>query len=282
MASLALLAATASCPETGKQEVEEGEVWKEESGERSPKRGVGTPDTGLRTEEPAQDNPKPTGSDWIYAPKLSYRIGESIPVEYKVTAELGDRAWIGLIPAAMVSPDAAENDAVDVAYQWIEESEGVVEVLAADTGAFWLKLFPDTEAGTTAIAATTLINVTQWPTGSFEANEPPYVTIAGNELPERVVLSRGVIITAYWLIPEAYPEAAWLGLITANVDSRKAGTESRPTNGEQDVQRQYLGGATMGSFGFKIDEPGEYFFRLFPADLPGCNAVAQSQVFIVE
>lgn len=224
---------------------------------------------------PEPPNPRPSGSNWVWADHMNYRIGQTIKVEYTIN-KIGDpRPWIGLIPATVTVADEAANDAADVAYQYVETPAGTVEISAAEAGQFHIRLLSGGDKGV-VLYETPLVTIQQWPKGKWVApDQPPikpYVTISGGELPEQIPIKKGYPVVAYWETAEAYPQGAWLGLIPTSCTSNLEGE-----NDAVDVEYHYLDGETKGQFTFMMSTPGEYVFRIFPCDISGAEWVAESQ-----
>jgi len=239
--------------------------------------GTTAPGTTPAVEPP---NPKPSGLNWVWSPKLTYRIGEPIKADYTVAAIGDPKPWIGLIPASVVAQDEAANDAADISYCYAETPTATLTLSAVDVGQFHIRLLSGGSTGK-LLAETPLMNITQWQKGRWEGTDKPpvkpYITISGGPLPPTVVIKQGLPVVAYWETAEAYPEGAWLGLIPTSCTSAR-----EEDNDAVDIQYNYLNGEVKGQFQFMMDKPGEYVFRLFPSSQPNTEWVAESQVWTVE
>ncbi len=65
----------------------------------------------------------PTGSS-ITLNKTVFNQGDEVTIKYSAKEELGDHAWIGIIPSDIPHGDEAENDRHDIAYKYFTEKEG--------------------------------------------------------------------------------------------------------------------------------------------------------------
>jgi hypothetical protein len=78
--------------------------------------------------------------------------GSPVSASYEVPAGYSG-AWIGVIPAATTSKIEGENDAVDVAYIYLENKLKDVYTWTADQpGTYVFRIFPSSEATATAVA----------------------------------------------------------------------------------------------------------------------------------
>jgi len=232
---------------------------------------AGSP-TAVQDGEP--DNPRPTGSEWVWAPKLSYRIGETISVEFASGA--GEQGWIGLIPASVTAEDAAANDAEDVAYAYLPKDTNMVSLIVPQEGSFVLRLISGSEAADKVLFTSPIIMASQWAKGDRTNKVAPYITLGEQTKPGKIELPTGAPLPVYWMLPETYPSTAWIGMIPANVTS-----QSEADNDAADVDYQYVKSGTQGYLTFFLQQPGDYVFRLFPSDVAGCEAVAESEPFTV-
>ncbi len=177
--------------------------------------------------------------------KTTYRPGEPIRVTFKAQDTYQNHAWVGLIPSDVPHGSSAENDAHDIAYQYLSgQVEGTMEFRAPnETGAYDFRMFDAAGEGKET-ASVSLTVSGEMAKGTLKLDKSRY------RPGEKIVVT-------FTASPD-YQDNAWIGLIPSSVEH---GSES--TNDENDVAYQYLRGQTAGTFTFQApDEPGAYDFRM--------------------
>jgi hypothetical protein len=230
----------------------------------------------MPAEEPEPANPRPDGENWVYTPQLRLRVGQTIPVEYRIENPRPGEAWIGLIPSAVESSEVSMNDAEVLARAYtVEAHEAVLNIVAPQAGRFRLRLFSSGGAEGQMLAESGEIVVTQWPQGDLASLTPPYLTINPVGV-DKVEVQLGFPVPVYFEVPDDYPDKAWIGAIPVTVKSRLSGE-----NDPHDVQYWFLDGRTKDSFVWMPQQEGTFVYRLFPSDEYGCEFSAESEEFTV-
>lgn len=228
------------------------------------------------TAEADPSNPRPEGANWVYTPSLRLRVGQTLPVQYRIEQPSPGEAWVGLIPEHVSTTDSSSNDAEDVAYAYtVDAQEAALNLDLPQAGRFRLRLFSATGAGGELLAESPLITVEQWPQGDLASLTPPYMTINPVGV-DKVEVQQGFAVPVYFEVPDDYPSKAWIGVVPASVGSRLS-----VDNDALDVQYWFLDGRTKDSFIWHPDREGTFVYRLFPSDVPGCEFTAQSEEFTV-
>ncbi len=192
-----------------------------------------------------------------------FRPGEPIAVTYRLEQPAGQGTWVGLIPAEVESTAEADNDAVDVTYEYVPEgsASGTLRIAGqAPPGRYRLRLFASDDEGSAMLAETAVFEVRPW---SWPEGQGPTLTPSADDL------AAGEELTVRFALPEALPEQAWIAVVPAAVTSRE-----EPENDSADVAYQYVSG-TAGELRFADLPAGEYVVRLFPCDDPACAAIAE-------
>lgn len=203
------------------------------------------------------------GSGGLTLAAESFRPGEPIRVDYRLEQPAAATTWVGLIPADVESTSEADNDAVDVTYEYVPEgsASGTLRLAGqAPTGRYRLRLFAGDDEGSPMLAETPVFEVREW---SWPEGEGPRLTLSADEI------AAGDDLEVSFELPEALPEQAWLAVVPATVTSR-----DEPANDDADVAYEYVSG-TSGQIRFADLPPGEYVLRLFPCDDEACSAIAE-------
>jgi hypothetical protein len=221
---------------------------------------------------------RPAGGDWIQPARLQYYLNDVIEVEYNLEHDVpSSPAWIALVPADTDSLLAGDNFSAQVEYTHIHDlPAGAVRFHARRNGEYLLRLFGARREDTVMAAQSKVLRI-----GPAQAEQPPrtppYVTLSGVELPEKIVLRPGMVIAAYWMLAEPPGSDAWIGQVptsctsTAVADNLAVATARKPLNGK-----------TMGPTRFSLEATGEFVFRLFSGEDAAATMLCQSEVFTVE
>lgn len=227
--------------------------------------------------EPDPPNPRPTGSNWLWAPKLRARVGQKLEVQYRMEQPNPGKAWIGLIPVVVTEKDAASNDAADVAFSYtVNAPEAALNLDLPQAGRFVLRLFSSSDSDAALLGESPVITVEQWPRGDMKGRVPPYATINQPPEVEHVEVYQGLPVPVYFEVPEGYPDKAWIGVVPVGVKSPQ-----ESDNDAADVQYWYLEGKTKDSFIWYAKDLGTFVYRLFPSDVAECEWVAESEPFTI-
>lgn len=200
----------------------------------------------------------------------AFRPGEPIPVDYRLEQPAAANTWVGLVPAEVESTAEADNDAVDVTYEYVPEgsASGTLRLAGqAAPGRYRLRLFAGDNSGSAMLAETPVFDVRPW---SWPEGEGPRLTLSADEI------ATDEELTVAFELPEALPEQAWLAVVPATVTSLE-----EPDNDAEDVTYEYVRG-TAGEVRFRDLPAGEYVVRLFPCDDAVCSAIAEAGPLSVE
>ncbi len=75
--------------------------------------------------------PPPPSTGQLLLNKTEFEAGEEIVVSFNASAEFKENAWIGIIPSDAPHGSEAENDKVDLAYQYLKnQTEGELKFTA--------------------------------------------------------------------------------------------------------------------------------------------------------
>jgi hypothetical protein len=238
-----------------------------------------TPPPTAPDSAPEPPNPRPTGTGWVFTPKLTHYVGENLVVEYSIDKPNPGKAWVGLIPEDISAQDEPSNDAADVAYAYtVDAQQATLNIEAPKTGKYRLRFFAGSDPDSRLVGESPLITVTQWPAGDRAKKLAPYVTINATGTPAsgKIEVQETFPVVAYFEVPAGYSDKAWLGVVPADVTS-----PLEAENDAVDVSYMYLNGRTKDSFTWKPDKLGTFVFRLFPNSAVGTDYVAESEPFTV-
>ncbi len=89
--------------------------------------------------------------------KTEYEAGEEIVVSFTAPYTLDESAWIGLIPSATPHGSEADNDAADVAYNYIKkQAQGTMTFTAPDIKGSWDIRMSNSDSDGKEIASVTI------------------------------------------------------------------------------------------------------------------------------
>jgi len=194
----------------------------------------------------------------VHIDKTEYAPGEEITVHFTASKNFDESAWIGIIPSDVPHGSEVENDAHDIAYQYINKQESGTMTFTAPymPGTFDLRMHDTDNQGkeVTFVRFTVL-----------------YVEPTGTLSLDKDVVASGGEITVKYTLAGTYQPGAWLGILPADIAH---GNESE--NDAHDIAYQYLPqGATTGTLTFTApDSAGKYDFRLHDSDNNGKEVAA--------
>lgn len=180
--------------------------------------------------------------------KASYETGEEVVVTYEIVEDLGENAWVGIVPADTVHDSEEEADAADTDYEYLEGSKTGSKALTAPliSGSYEVRIYSSdqTDAEELGYAAFTVVNsgvMLELDKTQYEPQATITVTFSGAADLE---------------------STAWVGVIPADVEH---GDEA--TNDENDTSYVYLNGKESGTVTLVApSEPGSYDVRLNESD----------------
>ena len=195
--------------------------------------------------------------------KTTFNPGETIQVTYSTGRAPAPSAWVGVIPSSVPHGKEAVNDAHDISYQYIQASEGTVQLPAPlQGGSYDIRMNSGDGVELTSV--------------TFTVTAADYkATLKLN----KTTFSPGEEIVVTFTTSMPLPKTAWLGIIPSNVTH---GTSDE--NDRHDVSYQYVEGKTTATLKFEAPEAaGSYDFRLHDADGGGTEiAYATFQVGAVK
>lgn len=99
----------------------------------------------------------------IATDKTSYKIGKEIEVNYNITAEIKDGAWLGIVPADTPHGDEEGGDAVDVDYKYLSGSmKGTMEfTVPSGIGDYQFRVYNDDKNEAIELATSATFTVTK-------------------------------------------------------------------------------------------------------------------------
>jgi len=176
--------------------------------------------------------------------------GQPITIHFSSPTGLGDRAWVGVVPADIQHGSAQVNDQHDLTYSWISGASGTVTLTApGPAGQYDVRLHDsDGDEGRELAHAGFTVKL---PTASLQL--------------DRTAFAPGDQVDVRFQAPPGLSERAWAGVIPSDVPH---GDEA--TNDANDVDYRYLEGRTSGVLSFTApEEPGSYDVRLNTGDSGG-------------
>lgn len=81
--------------------------------------------------------------------KTKYAVNEQIKITLTINTPLADNAWVGIVPSGTPHGSETENDAVDVAYDYVTNAQDGIIMLNApyDAGNYDVRLFSSDAGG---------------------------------------------------------------------------------------------------------------------------------------
>jgi hypothetical protein len=184
-------------------------------------------------------------------------------VHFSATSELGQGAWIGIVPSEVAHGSSAENDRHDVGYAYVSgKSEGTIQLNAPGRGGNWDVRLHDsaTSDGTEIASASFSVSVAS---GKLVLNKTRYAP--------------GEEIVVQFTMPDGLSSNAWVGIIPSEVAHG-----SSAENDRHDVGYAYVSGKSEGTIKLKApDHTGSWDVRLHDSASSDGNEIA-SVTFVVE
>lgn len=187
--------------------------------------------------------------------KTQFKPGESIEIQYTLTGPAKQNSWIGIIPSNIPHGKEGENDANDVAYQYVPDTTGKIALDAPiKPGAYDLR----------------------WSGDGVEFTSVSFQVIAFDFKPSLKLnknsFNPGDDIDVAFSVAAPLPKNAWLGIIPSDVPH---GNED--VNDQHDVEYQYVGDKQTSTFRFHAPEKaGSYDVRLNDTDANGTEIASVS------
>jgi hypothetical protein len=214
--------------------------------------GAGCLNFNKSSETKSTETPKVEEKTEVTLDKASYETGEDMIVTYDIVEDLGEQAWIGIVPANTVHDSEDEADAVDTDYEYLEESQkGTKDLNAPDAaGSYNVRIYSGdgTEGKELSSIAFTVVASTAASTVSFDIDKQEYA-------PEAT-------ITVTFYGADKLGSTAWVGVVPSDIEH---GDET--VNDENDTSYAYLSGKDSGTVALTApSEPGSYDVRLNGSD----------------
>jgi len=199
----------------------------------------------------------------VWLDRQDYLAGQKIDVHFSATSELGQGAWIGIIPSEVAHGSSAENDRHDVGYAYVSgKSEGTVQLGAPGRAGSWdMRLHDSASSDGTEIASATFS-----------------VSVASGELViNKTRFAPGEEISVQFTMPEGMSSNAWVGIVPSGVAHG-----SSAENDRHDVGYAYMSGKSEGTVKLKAPgNAGSWDLRLHDSSSSDGNEIA-SATFVVE
>lgn len=95
----------------------------------------------------------------VWLDRQDYVSCQKMDVHFSATSELGQRAWVGIVPSEVAHGSSAENDRHDVDYKYLSgKSEGTVQLNAPCRGGNWdVRLHDSASSGGNEIASASFV-----------------------------------------------------------------------------------------------------------------------------
>ncbi len=180
--------------------------------------------------------------------KISYEAGGDVVITYDIVEDLGENAWIGIVPSDTVHNSEEEADIVDTDYEYLEESKVGTKTLTAPSkkGDYDVRIYSSDS------------------TGAEELGYASFTVTTDGILIEldKLEYTPQATITVIFSGAEGLDSTAWVGVIPSEIEHG-----SEITNDENDTSYAYLGGKASGTVTLVApSEPGSYDVRLNGSD----------------
>ncbi len=199
----------------------------------------------------------------VWLDRQDYLAGQKMAVHFSATSELGQRAWVGIVPSEVAHGSSAENDRHDVDYKYVSgKSEGTVQLNAPSREGNWdVRLNDSASSDGTEIASATFS-----------------VSVATGELVlAKTRFAPGEEIEVQFTMPEGLSSNAWVGIVPSGVAHG-----SSAENDRHDVGYAYMSGKSEGTVKLKApNNAGSWDLRLHDSSSSDGNEIA-FVTFVVE
>lgn len=218
--------------------------------------GAGCSITNKSNETKSTETPKVVEKTEVSLDKTSYTAGKEIVVTYNIVEDLGEKAWVGIIPSDVTHDSENEADANDTTYAYLEGSKKGTKTLTAplEAGSYDARIYSDDKSNAKELGSVSFTVVVA-KTGdlSLELDNTEYAPGASIKVTFSGAADLG--------------NEAWVGVIKSDVQH---GLEA--TNDENDTSYVYLDGKASGTVTLTAPlEAGSYDVRLNEADTTGAK-----------
>ncbi len=181
--------------------------------------------------------------------------GATITVQFTAPASYGGDAWVGIIPSSAPHGSEAQNDGVDISYQYLEKrTSGTLTFTAPDKQGSYDFRMHDTDNNGREVASVSFTVGTVTVTNSSVSLTLP-----------KKSYKPGETISLQFTASSAFPGDAWVGIIPSSIQHG-----SEDVNDQNDITYQYLEKRTSGTLTFAApDKAGNYDFRMHDTDNNG-------------
>lgn len=93
--------------------------------------------------------------------KASYEFGEDVMVTYDIVEDLGDNAWVGIVPSDTAHNSEEKADAVDSDYEYLEGSKAGTKTLTApyEAGSYDVRMYSSDQTDADELGYTSFVVV---------------------------------------------------------------------------------------------------------------------------
>ncbi len=191
-----------------------------------------------------------------------YFAGDEIKVQYEITkGDLGENAWIGIVPAEAAKGSVTTNDSLKIDSQTIKELKGELVFVAPETpGTYEFRLNVPTGDGfeVATVSFTVLEAVVEEDFSVYT------LTVATPEVKVKTD------ITVTFTANAAWDAKAWIGIVPSETPHG-----DMAANKAANVGIQYLENKADGTLTFKAPEKkGSYDFRLHNSETEGIEVTS--------
>jgi hypothetical protein len=179
-----------------------------------------------------------------------FEPGEEITVNFTAEGNLGNNAWIGIIPSGIDHGNENTNDENDISYQYTGDAPkgSLVFIAPIDTGSYDFRLNSTDTDGLEVASVTFKVQGT--PNTKVEINTDKKSYAKGEQM-----------VISFKAIP-GWDKNAWIGIVPANTKHGKAEDADKV-----DVGYVYLNGRSKGEWKFNAPtESNNYSIRIFDAE----------------
>ena len=175
--------------------------------------------------------------------------GEEITVNFTAEGNLGNNAWIGIVPSEIKHGDENENDEHDIAYQYTGDktSGNLLFVAPADSGSYDFR-FNSTDGNGVEIASVT-----------FQVKGAP--NTKAELTADKKSYAKGEQMVVTFRAPLTWDKEAWIAIVPAATKHGKAEDADKV-----DIIYEYINKRSKGTLKWTAPgEEGKYSIRMFDA-----------------
>lgn len=175
--------------------------------------------------------------------------GETITAQFTASKDFPENAWVGVIPSSVPHGKESDNDANDVAYEYLSKREsGTLTFTAPTQAGSWDLRMSNTDDGTVGKEVTSV---------TFTVDMALAPTKPSLNL-NKINFAPGEALTVTWGAPATYPANAWIGIVPATTPHG-----SSDANGQSQMASETLNNRTSGTWNSTAPgEPGNYEIRM--------------------